>query len=54
MTGNEEREVMRRMGSRGGKRAAASMTPTQRRARALKASRAAARKRGKEARHGKN
>ena len=46
---DEEREVMRKLGSRGGKRAAARMTAAQRRARATKASRAAAAKRSKEA-----
>ncbi len=54
MASNEEREVMRRMGSRGGRKAAANMTATERKARATKASRAAAAKRSKEARNGKS
>ena len=45
-----ERQLMRKLGSRGGHKAAANMTAKQRRQRALKASRAAAAKRNKEAR----
>lgn len=44
-----ERLLMRKLGSRGGKRAAARMTAAERRARATKASHAAAAKRSKEA-----
>jgi len=44
-----ERKLMRKLGSRGGKRAAANMTAAECRARATKASRAAATKRSKEA-----
>ena len=54
MTRQEELEFMRRMGSRGGKRAAQRMTPAERKARAAKASCAAAAKRSKEARHGQS
>lgn len=53
MTRKEVLEFMRRMGSRGGKRAAQRMTPAQRKARATKASRAAAKAR-KERSHGQS
>jgi hypothetical protein len=53
MASKLELEIMRRMASRGGRKAAQNMTGAQRKDRATKANRAAARKRSKEARRGK-